>query len=67
LQEDNIHGLDYQGGEKMETQQASGGAMIGTAIIIGIIILVFPLLVYWLAWFLVFVMLIGGIVALFTQ
>jgi len=52
------------GGEIVETQKASGGAMIGTAIIIGIIILVFPFLVYWLAWFLVFVMFFGGIVAL---
>jgi hypothetical protein len=48
----------------VETQKASGGAMIGTAIIIGIIILVFPFLVYWLAWFLVFVMFFGGIIAL---
>ncbi len=51
----------------VETQQASGGAMIGMAIIIGIIILIFPFLVYWLAWFSVFMLLIGGIVALMTQ
>ncbi|HSO25302.1 MAG TPA: hypothetical protein VLR54_01645 [Methanobacteriaceae archaeon] len=38
--------------------------MIGTAIIIGIIILIFPFLVYWLAWFLVLVMFFGGLVAL---
>jgi uncharacterized membrane protein len=56
--------IKNMGGELVETQKASGGAMIGTAIIIGIIILVFPFLVYWLAWFLVFVMFFGGIIAL---
>jgi hypothetical protein len=51
----------------METQKASGGSMIVLAIIIGLIILVFPFLVYWLAWFAVFMLFIGGIVALLTQ
>jgi hypothetical protein len=56
--------MKYWGVRFMETQKASGGAMIGTAIIIGIIILIFPFLVYWLAWFLVLVMFFGGLVAL---
>ncbi|WP_157931948.1 hypothetical protein [Methanobacterium subterraneum] len=51
----------------VETQQASGGGMIAMAIIIGIIILIFPFLVYWLAWFSVFMLFIGGVVALMTQ
>lgn len=51
----------------VETQQASAGGMIGLAIIIAILILVFPLLVYWLAWFAVFMLFIGGLAALFTQ
>ncbi len=48
----------------MEPQKMSGGAMIGVAVIIAIIILVFPALVYWYAWFLVIVMFLGGIFSL---
>lgn len=51
----------------VETQQASGGAMILTAIIIGLIIWIFPFLVYWLAWFLVIVMFLGGVATLLTS
>ena len=51
----------------METQQASGGSMIILAIIIGIVILLFPFLVYWLAWFSVFMLFIGGLVALMSK
>jgi hypothetical protein len=51
----------------METQQMSGGAMIGLAIIIGIIILIFPLLVWWMAWFAVFMLFFGGLAALLTK
>jgi len=51
----------------VETQQASGGAMIGTAIIIGLILYIFPSLVLWLAWLLVILMFIGGLVTLMTK
>lgn len=51
----------------MTTQQMSGGTMIALAIIIAILILVFPLLVYWLAWLSVLFLFIGGIIALITQ
>jgi hypothetical protein len=45
----------------------SGGAMIGLAIIIGLVILLFPFLVHWMAWFSVFMLFFGGVVALITQ
>ncbi|WP_286474122.1 hypothetical protein [Methanobacterium sp. CWC-01] len=51
----------------VETQQASAGGMIGLAIIIAILILVFPFLIYWLAWFAVFMLFFGGIAALFAK
>lgn len=51
----------------VETQQASGGAMIALAIIIGLLIWIFPLLVYWFAWLAVFMLLFGGIIALLTK
>ncbi|WP_431061651.1 hypothetical protein [Methanobacterium sp.] len=51
----------------MATQQISGGAMIGWAIILAIILLLFPGLVIWFAWFSVFVLLFGGIAALFAK
>ena len=51
----------------METQQASGGSMMALAIIIAIIILIFPFLVYWLAWFSVLMLFIGGLVAIMTK
>ncbi len=50
-----------------EVQQVSGGAMIGWAIILGIILLLFPGLVIWFAWFSVFVLLFGGIAALMVK
>lgn len=50
-----------------ETQQISGGAMIGWAIILAIILLLFPGLVIWFAWISVFFLLFGGIAALFSK
>jgi hypothetical protein len=50
-----------------DTQTMSGGAMIGLAIIIGILIWIFPLLVYWFAWFAVLMLFFGGIAALFVK
>jgi hypothetical protein len=51
----------------VETAQASGGSMMGLAVIIAIIILIFPVLVYWLAWFAVIILFIGGLVALMQK
>lgn len=51
----------------MATQQMSGGAMIGLAIIIAIIILIFPFLVYWIAWFAVISLFLTGLFTLLTQ
>ena len=50
-----------------ETQQISGGAMIGWAIILAIILLIFPGLVIWFAWISVFLLLFGGIATLFSK
>lgn len=47
----------------METQQASGGSMLGLGIIILIIFLLFPGFVIWLLWLAIIVMIVGGIVA----
>ena len=46
----------------METTQASGGSMMAFAVIIGIFIWIFPGLVLWLAWLLVILTFIGGLV-----
>lgn len=51
----------------MATQQMSGGAMIGLAIIIAIVILVFPAFIYIYAWLAVIFLFLGGIVALLTK
>jgi len=51
----------------VETQQMSGGAMMATAVVIGLIIWIFPFLVYWLAWFLVIVMFLGGLATILTK
>jgi len=50
-----------------ETQQISGGAMIGWAIILAIILLFIPGLVIWFAWISVFILLFGGIAALIAR
>lgn len=51
----------------MEPTKLSGGSMIGLAIIIAIVIIVFPMFIYWYAWLAVFMLFIGGIVALLQQ
>jgi hypothetical protein len=51
----------------METQQMSAGGMMGLAIILGILLLLLPGLVLWLAWFAVILLFIGGLAALFTR
>ncbi len=50
-----------------EVQQVSGGAMIGWAIILGIILLLFPGLIIWFAWLSVFLLLFGGIGVLLSK
>jgi multidrug efflux pump subunit AcrB len=53
------------GGEKMVKQnQASGGSLIGFAIIILILFLLFPAFTAWLIWILIIFMLIMGIIGL---
>ncbi len=59
--------LTQSGGEEMEPTKLSGGSMIGLAIIIAIVIIVFPMFIYWYAWLAVFMLFIGGIVALMQQ
>ena len=55
----------YYGGEKMvETQQASGGSLVGLAIIFLIILLLFPAFAIWLLYVAIVVMLIAGLVSL---
>ena len=51
----------------VETRQASGGGMILLAVILGILLALFPFLVIWLAWLAVIILFIGGIAALFTR
>ncbi len=51
----------------VETQLASGGSMMGLAVIIAIVIIIFPFLVYWLAWFAVVILFIGGLIAVMQQ
>lgn len=50
----------------METKQMSAGGMIGLAIILAIVLLLFPVFVIWIAWLAVILLFIGGIAALFT-
>lgn len=59
--------LNSTGGEGMESQQMSAGAMIGLAIILGALIVLFPGLVLWFAWLGVILLFIGGILALFMK
>ena len=49
-----------------KTRQASAGGMILLAIILAILLALFPVFVIWLAWFAVIILFIGGIAALFT-
>jgi len=51
----------------VETQQATGGSMVGLAIIFLIILLLFPAFALWLLYVAILVMLISGIVALIMK
>jgi VIT1/CCC1 family predicted Fe2+/Mn2+ transporter len=59
--------LNSTGGEGLENQQMSAGAMIGLAIILGALIALFPGLLLWFAWLGVILLFIGGILALFMR
>ncbi|HNS24971.1 MAG TPA: hypothetical protein PKK85_02750, partial [Methanobacteriaceae archaeon] len=50
-----------------ENIQINSPIMMASAIIIGLLIWIFPLLVYWFAWLAVFMLLIGGIAALVVK
>jgi len=50
-----------------ETRQLSAGGMIGLAIMLAILLALFPFLVIWLAWLAVIILFLGGIAALFTK
>ena len=51
----------------VETQKASGGSMVGLAIIFLIIFLLFPGFVVWILYIAILVMLIGGIISLIAK
>ncbi|WP_197050633.1 hypothetical protein [Methanobacterium sp. SMA-27] len=51
----------------VETQQASGGSLLGLAIIFLIILLLFPGFALWLLYVAILVMLISGIIALIAK
>jgi hypothetical protein len=51
----------------VETRQMSAGGMIGLAIILAILLALFPFLLFWLAWFAIIILFLGGIAALFTR
>ncbi|MFZ0926011.1 MAG: hypothetical protein WCE82_10700 [Halobacteriota archaeon] len=50
-----------------ERRQLSGGGMILLAVILAIILALFPFLVIWLAWLAIIILFLGGIAALFTR
>ncbi len=50
----------------VEKQQATGGSMVGFAIIILILFLLFPVFTWYLVWFAIIVMLLGGLITLMT-
>jgi hypothetical protein len=51
--------------KKMETQKAGGGSLVGVALILLILFLLFPVFTWYLMWFAILFMLIAGIAALF--
>lgn len=51
----------------VETQQANGGSLVGLAIILLIILVLFPGFALWLLYVAILVMLITGIVALISK
>nr|WP_319374621.1 hypothetical protein [uncultured Methanobacterium sp.] len=50
----------------VEKQQATGGSMVGFALIILILFLLFPVFTWYLVWFAIIVMLLGGIITMMT-
>lgn len=50
-----------------DTQTMSGGAMIGLALIFGILIWLLPGLVIWFAWLLVILLFISGLIAIMMK
>ena len=51
----------------VETQQASGGSLVGLAIIFLIILLLFPAFAIWLLYVAIVVMLLAGIISLIAR
>lgn len=51
----------------MEKQQATGGSLIGFAVIILILFLIFPVFTYYLMWTVLIFMLIVGVASLFIK
>jgi hypothetical protein len=51
----------------VDQQQATGGSMVGVALILLILFLLFPVFTWYLLWIAIIVMLIGGIIALITK
>lgn len=51
----------------MEKQQATGGSLIGFAIIILILFLIFPVFTYYLMWTVIIFMILAGIASLFIK
>ncbi|MDP3066566.1 MAG: hypothetical protein Q8N08_07495 [Methanobacteriaceae archaeon] len=51
----------------METQQASGGSLMGLAIFFLIMLLLFPAFTVWLLWIAIVAMFIAGLVSLIVK
>jgi len=51
----------------MEKQQATGGSLVGFALIILILFLIFPVFTYYLMWTVLIFMLIVGVASLFIK
>lgn len=51
----------------VDTQQATGGSMVGFALILLILFLLFPVFTWYLMWIAILFMLIGGIISLFVK
>ncbi|AEG18113.1 hypothetical protein MSWAN_1092 [Methanobacterium paludis] len=51
----------------VETTQATGGSMVGIAIIFLIIFLLFPAFAIWLLWIALLVLIIGGIINILSS
>ena len=51
----------------VETQQATGGSMVGFALILLILFLLFPVFTWYLMWIAIIFMLIAGVASLFVK